>query len=58
VVFGLVHLWFREFPNWQFAVIAGVAGVFYGLAYVASGGIRAAMVTHALVVATWRTFLA
>lgn len=55
-LFGLAHLGFREFPNWRFAVVAGAAGVFYGLAYRAGGGIRASMVTHALTVTAWRTF--
>lgn len=55
-LFGLAHLGFREFPNWRFALVAAVAGVFYGLAYRAGGGIRAAMVTHACTVALWRTF--
>ncbi|MCS7043178.1 MAG: CPBP family intramembrane metalloprotease [Bryobacteraceae bacterium] len=55
-LFGLAHLGFREFPNWRFAVVAAVAGVFYGLAFRAGGGIRASMVTHALTVAAWRTF--
>ncbi len=55
-LFGLAHLGFREFPNWRFALVAGVAGVFYGLAFRAGGGIRASMVTHALTVVLWRTF--
>jgi len=55
-LFGLAHLGFREFPNWRFAIVAGAAGVFYGLAFRAGGGIRASMVTHALTVAAWRTF--
>lgn len=55
-LFGLAHLGFREFPNWRFAVVAAVAGVFYGLAFRAGGGIRASMVTHALTVVFWRTF--
>ncbi len=54
-LFGLAHLGFREFPNWRFALVAAVAGVFYGLAF-RSGGIRASMVTHALTVVFWRTF--
>lgn len=54
VAFGAVHLPFREFPNWRFAILAAVAGWFYGRAFVYGGGIRAAMVTHALTVATWR----
>lgn len=56
VLFGLAHLGFRGFPNWRFAVMAAAAGVFYGLAYRSGGGIRAAMVTHALTVVLWRTF--
>jgi len=55
-LFGLVHLGYRQFPNWQMAVLAGVMGVFYGLAYRTGGGVRAAMVAHALVVTTWKTF--
>lgn len=57
-VFGLVHLPFREFPNWRFALLAAVAGLFYGRAFQAAKGIRASMVTHALVVTTWRVFFA
>jgi uncharacterized protein len=48
VAFGLVHLPFRSFPNWKFALVAAVAGFFYGRAYSQSGSIRAAMVAHAL----------
>ena len=54
LAFGLVHLPFRSFPNWRFALVATVAGFFYGRAYSLSGGIRAAMVTHALVNTTTR----
>jgi membrane protease YdiL (CAAX protease family) len=58
VLFGLVHLPFRQFPNWKFAVLAAIAGVFYGIAYQRAGSIRAAMVTHALVVTTWKVLFA
>jgi len=58
VLFGLAHLWFRSFPNWRFAIAAGVTGVFYGLAFLKAGSVRASMVTHALVVTTWRMFFA
>jgi uncharacterized protein len=56
LLFGAAHLGFRGFPNYRFALIAGLAGVFYGLAFRRSGSIRAAMVAHALVVTTWMTF--
>jgi membrane protease YdiL (CAAX protease family) len=54
ILFGAAHLWFRGFPNWRFALVAAVAGVFYGIALMRSGSVRAGMVTHALVVTTWR----
>jgi len=56
LLFGAVHLWFRPFPNWRLAVLAAIAGVFYGLAFQRARSIRASMVTHALVVTTWRVF--
>jgi membrane protease YdiL (CAAX protease family) len=58
LVFGSAHLWYRSFPNWRFAALAALAGLFYGRAYVQTGSVRASMVTHALVVTTWRVFLA
>lgn len=54
VLFGLCHLPFRAFPNWKFAAVAALAGWFYGRAYREAHSIRASMVTHALVVTTWR----
>ena len=58
VLFGLAHLKFRNFPNWRFAIVGGVSGIFYGLAFLKARSVRAAMVTHALVVTTWRLFFA
>jgi membrane protease YdiL (CAAX protease family) len=54
LVYGGAHLWYRDFPNWRFALIAAVAGCFYGAAYLRRGSVRAPMVAHALVVVTWR----
>jgi membrane protease YdiL (CAAX protease family) len=56
VLFGLAHLGYGRFPNWDMVLLAAVMGVFYGLAYRQGGGVRAAMVTHALIVTTWKTF--
>ncbi len=58
VLFGSVHLWYRHFPNWQWWIIAGTLGWFCGRARNQAGSIRAAMVTHTLVVTTFRAFLA
>ncbi len=57
ILFGMVHLPFRSFPNWRFALVAALAGFFYGRAFQETGSIRAGMVTHALVATTWRVFL-
>ncbi|MBI1899088.1 MAG: CPBP family intramembrane metalloprotease [Acidobacteria bacterium] len=57
LLFGAVHLPYRGFPNWRFALLAAFAGLFYGRAFNQAQSIRAAMVTHALVVTTWRVFL-
>jgi membrane protease YdiL (CAAX protease family) len=54
LLFGAVHLWVRHFPNWYWMSIAIALGLFLGWAYVRTGSIRATMVTHALVIVTWR----
>ena len=58
-IFGLAHLPFPgfPFPNWRWALIAGILGWFCGRARNQAGSIRASAVTHALVVTTWRAFL-
>jgi membrane protease YdiL (CAAX protease family) len=56
VVFGAAHLWFRAFPDWRSAVVAALLGIFCGFAYARTGSVRASMVTHTLVVTTWRLF--
>ncbi len=58
VVFGLVHLPFRSFPNWKLAALAGTLGLFCGVAFLRSRSVRAAMVTHALAATTYRLFFA
>lgn len=55
LVFGSVHLGFRQFPNYRMAALAALAGIFYGLSFRGGAGIRAAMVTHALTVTMWKT---
>lgn len=57
LTFGGAHLWFRgHFPNWQWVIVAGVLGIFCGVAYAQTGSIRASMVTHSLTVVLWRLF--
>ncbi len=56
--FGAVHLPYRNFPNWRFALLATVAGVFYGRAFEKAHSLRAAMIAHALVVTVWTVLFA
>jgi len=56
LVFGASHLWFRQFPNWKWLIVAGVMGWFCGRARNQAGSIRAGMVTHTLVITAWRSF--
>jgi membrane protease YdiL (CAAX protease family) len=53
VLFGLIHYWFR---GWSWVPLGALLGFFCGRARNQAGGIRAAVVTHALVVTTWRAF--
>jgi hypothetical protein len=53
-LFGSAHLWFHQFPNWRRALVVMVLGITCSLLYFRSGSVRAPMVTHALVVVTWR----
>lgn len=56
LLFGGVHLWFHQFPDWRRALVTTLLGLACGIAYWQSGSVRVPMVTHALVVATWRVF--
>jgi len=56
LIFGSLHLWYQEFPNWRLAIVGSVAGLFYGSAFRQARSIRASMVTHALTVTTWKVF--
>ncbi len=58
LVFGCAHLGFhRTFPNWRWAIVAAILGLFCGLAWRKSRSVQAAMVAHALTVTLWQVFL-
>lgn len=57
LLFGCAHLGFhRIFPNWRWAIVAAILGIFCGLAWRHSRSVQAAMVTHALIVTVWQVF--
>jgi membrane protease YdiL (CAAX protease family) len=54
VVFGLTHITNNgAFPNWRYALLATVAGLFYGRTWRKTGSIFPAAILHALVDTTW-----
>lgn len=54
VVFGLAHITNNGvFPNWRYALLAAIAGIFYGRAWRKTGSIFPAAIVHALVDTTW-----
>jgi len=56
VLFGLSHITNGHFPNWRYALLAAVAGFFYGWTWRKTGSIFASAIVHALVDATWHFF--
>lgn len=58
VLFGAAHLGFAHiFPNWRFAIVAAVFGLFCGLAWRQTRSIQSAMITHALGATIYRVFI-
>lgn len=53
VVFGAAHLHHPPVPNWRYAILATVAGIFYGNAFRVRQRLSCSALTHALVDATW-----
>ena len=57
LLFGLVHVGPRQFPNWRWVIVTTVLGWFCARARMEAGGIRAAMVTHSLAIGVYTGFL-
>jgi membrane protease YdiL (CAAX protease family) len=54
VIFGLAHITNNGvFPNWRYAVLAAIAGIFYGRTWRNTNSIFTAAIVHALVDAIW-----
>ena len=58
VIFGLAH-WNKRTTsfNWQYVLMAAIAGVFYGRAWRAQRRVGASALTHTLVDTTWSLWL-
>jgi len=56
-IFGAAHLgWQHLFPNWRFAIVAAIFGLFCGLSWRESRSVQASMVTHAIGATLYRVF--
>jgi membrane protease YdiL (CAAX protease family) len=53
VVFGAAHLHHAPVPNWRYAILATLAGIFYGNIYRTRQRLCASALTHALVDTIW-----
>jgi hypothetical protein len=53
-VFGLAHITNNGvFPNWRYALLATIAGIFYGRTWRKTNSVFTSAVVHALVYTTW-----
>jgi hypothetical protein len=57
VVFGLAHLHHPPVPNWRYAILATLAGIFYGNVFRTRRRLCASGLTHALVDTIWHFWL-
>jgi membrane protease YdiL (CAAX protease family) len=53
ILFGLSHLPNGGFPNWKYALLASIAGLFYGWTWRKSGSIFASALVHTSVNVLW-----
>ena len=53
VIFGASHLHHAPVPNWRYAIMATLAGIFYGYTFRNRQRISASALTHALVDTAW-----
>jgi membrane protease YdiL (CAAX protease family) len=53
IIFGCAHLNNGIFPNWRYAILATIAGIFYGRAWRNSRSLFPACLVHGLVDITW-----
>jgi membrane protease YdiL (CAAX protease family) len=53
VIFGLSHLHHAPYPNWKYALMATIAGLFYGLAWMRTRSLLPGALVHAAVDICW-----
>jgi uncharacterized protein len=53
VIFGFAHILHAPVPNWKYAGLATIAGLFYGRAWMKTGSLVPGALMHALVDISW-----
>jgi uncharacterized protein len=53
VIFGLSHLHHAPYPNWKYALLATIAGLFYGRAWMKTRSLVPGVLVHAAVDISW-----
>ena len=53
VIFGLSHLHHAPYPNWKYALMATLAGLFYGFAWMKTRSLVPGALVHAAVDISW-----
>ena len=53
VIFGFAHILHAPFPNWKYVLLATIAGLFYGRAWMKTGSLVPGALVHGFVDITW-----
>ena len=53
VVFGFSHILHAPAPNWKYVLMATIAGIFYGRAWMKTGSLLPGTLVHALIDFSW-----
>jgi uncharacterized protein len=56
IIFGLSHIFHAPYPNWKYVLLATIAGLFYGRAWMKTGSLLPGVLIHALVDVSWHIF--
>ena len=53
VIFGFSHILHTPMPNWRYVLLATIAGVFYGRAWMKTGSLLPGTLVHAFIDLSW-----
>jgi CAAX protease family protein len=53
VIFGFAHIFHAPAPNWKYVILATIAGLFYGRAWMKTGSLVPGVLVHAFVDVLW-----